>query len=188
MKKPVFRNIENKRIREAFAEVHSRYEALHDAEIVLERKVLKGSTMQAQPVISLVGLFGKIESYRISLAKHVRDTENLLVNELPEDVLRGWFAHELGHVVDYHSRSPIEMLGYGIRYLSSGNYRRMVEHKADQIAFEHGFLEDVLKTKEFLFHNDLIKEEYRRKMMRYYMSIDEARNWMKENIQIDPVS
>jgi len=102
-------------------------------------------------------------------------------------VLRGWFAHELGHVVDYQKRTALEIALYGLRYLSSGSYRRRAEHKADQIAFAHGFLDDILKTKEFLFHNDLIQESYRKKMMKYYMSIDEAQSWMKENVQLDPV-
>jgi len=52
-----FKNIENDRIKEVFISVVSAYKTLYNSELILERKVLKESTMQAQPIISFKGFF-----------------------------------------------------------------------------------------------------------------------------------
>lgn len=187
MKSLTFKNIENERIKSIFRETAMEYDFPEEAKILLASTPLKGSTMQAQPVIRLQNLLGGIDTYRIRLATFVRDSKKLKVSELEDDVLTGWFAHELGHVVDYMAYSLTGMIGYGIKYALSQSFRREVEHRADEIAIEQGFQDYILKTKTFLFHHEMIDEKYRNKMKRYYMSIEDAEAIIGKMTPIDPI-
>jgi hypothetical protein len=182
-----YKNIADKRIKELFAQTKSSFEALEEVKLVLRGTQIKGSTMQAQPIIRPSSFIRGRMDYRIRLAEYVRDSDELRVDQLSDEVLVGWFAHELGHVVDYLNRSGIQMLLFGIQYLSSAHFRRQAEHRADQIAAKHGFHREVLETKKFLFHHDMIDPLYRKKMQKYYMSIDDLNAWVEENVAVDPI-
>lgn len=181
-----FVNIEKMHIRESFLEVLTAYDVLHAYEITLIQEELKNSTMQAQPIISLGNLFSDRKHYKVQLAKTVRDAEELIIAEVPEKVLKGWFAHELGHIVDYEIRSNISMVGYGLRYKFSGKFKKEREHQADSIAIEHGFHEEIIATKRFLLENSMIPEAYKAKLRKYYMPISGVEMCLKENPPIKP--
>ncbi len=182
-----FRNVQDQRIKSLFNETLRHFQFPEHINIILEGTHLKGSTMQAQPVIGFDSFFNGIDTYRIRLAEFVRDSSNIRVDGLSEDILVGWFAHELGHVVDYMNRPAIDMLGFGIRYITSGDFRREAERRADEIAMAQGFHDQIIATKEFLFNHDLIHESYRNKLKRYYMSIEDARSFIAREVLIDPV-
>ncbi|MCB0835756.1 MAG: hypothetical protein KDE26_19510 [Bacteroidetes bacterium] len=182
-----FLNIENDRIKALFRTICDRYRFPRKVKIILKGTQLKGSTMQAQPVFQFSSLFGGIDTYRIRLAEFVRDSQELRVEELSDEILIGWLAHELGHVIDYMERSFFEMIVYGIRYYFSARYQRKVEHRADEIAMNQGFYKEILKTKEFLFNHELINEKYRKKIQKYYMSIEDTRLFIEKEIFLDRV-
>lgn len=181
-----FVNINQPHIRKSFIEVLETYKKLHSYEITLIQEELKLSTMQAQPIINLGNLFGKKKHYKIQLAETVRDAEDLIIAEVPEDVLKGWFAHELGHIVDYEIRSNMSMVGYGLRYKFSDKFKKACEHQADSIAIEHGFHEEIIATKRYLLEHELIPEAYKAKLRKYYMPISGVEMCLKENSPIKP--
>jgi len=79
------------------------------------------------------------------------------------------------------------MVWYGIRYVLSRKYRRAVEHKADEIAIAQGFYEELMATKQFLFTGDGISPAYRKRLQKYYMSMDDLTAHMKATVMIDPI-
>lgn len=187
MQEITFINIEHQRLRKLFLETCRQYEFPDDVHLILRGTKLKGSTMQAQPIIQWRSWLMGIDTYQIKVAEFVRNSKKLEVTELSDDILIGWFAHELGHIVDYMHRSPMGMILYGIRYLLSAEFRKKIEHRADEIAIAQGFHDYILKTKAFLFHHEHIHETYRNKMKRYYMSIEDARALIPRDVPIDPV-
>lgn len=189
MTKTVFHIKEGKadRLYELFTIALKPYDFNPHTKIRIKRTKLKGSTMQAQPIFSLKSLLRGLRAYRIRVSEYVRGSDSLKVDELPEDVLIGWFAHELGHVKDYQDHSLIGMLIFGLKYVLSARFRKKIEHRADQIAIEHGFHNEVLATKKFLFHHEAIENSYRLKMKRFYMPMRDVEDWIEENISIDPV-
>lgn len=164
-----YKNVENKKIIECFEKALDRYETLHNFEINLVQKPIRASTMQAQPIITIGSIFKGVKRYRIKLAKHVRDEEKLPIADLDKDVLVGWFAHELGHLMDYQQYSNLQMIGYGVKYLLSAKQRKIIEHDADYIAIAHGFHEEILATKKFILDHELIEEDYKEKIKRFYL-------------------
>lgn len=181
-----FLNIENSHVQTAFLDVVRQYETLHEYKIELIQKPVKKSTMQAQPVVSLKGFFTGIKTYRIQVGEFVRDSDSLRVDQVPCDVLKGWFAHELGHVVDYAPYSNFGMIGFGIKYLTSNKFKRNAEHRADQIAMDHDFHNEILATKIFILENDLLESAYKEKIMKFYMSIEDVELCIEEKTPIEP--
>ncbi len=182
-----FKNIESEKIKECFLAVYNRYEALHKYELTLAQKHIKSSTMQAQPIVSIKSLFTGVKKYQIKLAIYVKDSDELQVNDLPDEVLTGWFAHELGHVVDYEPRSNFGMIIYGLKYLYSHKFKHKAEHDADRYAVERGFATEIIATKRYILENDFLGESYKAIINRYYMSIEDVEMCIDEdNIPIEP--
>jgi len=179
-----YEGITSDKIRDCFETVMNRYEVLHDCRVTLRQKRLKSSTMQAQPVIKFKNLFTDIKEYHVDLGIYLRDSTDLLVADLPEKVLIGWFAHELGHVVDYLPYSNAQMIAYGLKYISSESFRKKAEHAADIIAIDHGFYKEILETKKFILENEMLDEKYKNKIRKYYMSEDEVRELVLKQIPI----
>lgn len=181
-----FENVENQKIKHSFLEVLECYDALHNSEVTLVQGPIKSSTMQAQPVVKISNLFGETKKYRVKLAIMVRDSKNLRVADLPEDVLTGWFAHELGHLVDYRPHSNFQMLFYGLKYVFSKKFKTEAEHAADYVAIRHGFRDEIIATKRFILEHDLLDETYKEKIRRYYMPIEEAEVWEHKHVPGSP--
>ncbi|MHA7130617.1 hypothetical protein [Algoriphagus namhaensis] len=170
-KSPSFSAGMDQKIISAFLEVWQQYNSLHSYGFDVIQTQLTSSTMQAQPVIGLGDLFGKNRGYKLNVAHKVLDSGELKVADLPDEVLRGWFAHELGHIVDYENHSNVGMIAYGIRYTLSDQYKRDREHEADSIAIRHGFRQEIIATKRYLLENDFISPAYQEQLRKNYMSI-----------------
>lgn len=183
----LFVNVAEERIKNIFLETANQFTELSELNIILRQSKIKGSTMQAQPIVNGKSLFKGIDAFRIRLATKVRDSQTLCVKDLPDEVLMGWFAHELGHVIDYQSRSALSMIGFGLKYLFSRSFRLEAEHRADKIAIEKGFLDQILITKKYILDHHLIEDSYKDKIKKYYMSENDARTYAMAQVSIDPV-
>lgn len=173
-------------IQQAFLDVWQEYKELHSYGFDVIQNRLSSSTMQAQPVIELSDIFGKNRRYKLDVAEKVLDSDNLFLADLPDNVLRGWFAHELGHIVDYENHSNIGMVTYGIRYVLSDKFKREREHEADSIAIRHGFRKDVIAAKKYILENDFISPDYQNQIKKFYMSIRGAELCPDERIPVLP--
>lgn len=167
----VFRNLDDQKIRICFMEVMKHYKSLHKHKIEVVQQRIKGSTMQAQPVIRISGLFTKQKRYRITVAVYVRDSNQVKVADLPSDVLKGWFAHELGHVVDYEPYGALRMIIFGLRYMLFPKFKQKVEFEADYIAIKKGFKAEILASKRYILESGMISEKYLDKISRFYLPI-----------------
>ena len=173
-------------IRNSFLDVWQEYKELHNYGFDVIRSKLSSSTMQAQPVIELTDIFGKNRRYKLDVAEKVMDSGDLYIADLPENVLRGWFAHELGHIVDYENHSNFGMITYGVRYVLSDKFKREREHEADSIAIRHGFRADVIAAKKYILENDFISPAYQAQIRKYYMTINGAELCPDERIPVLP--
>lgn len=160
------------KLKQITEEVYINYPELHDYTINIDLGFIKASTMYARPVFKLETIWNGFQTYRLKVAHHVRDSEHLKVEDLKTSVLKGWIAHEMGHLVDYLDKSIVEMAVYGFRYIWSKEFAREVEHRADEIAVHHGFYQNIKATKQFLFYHKDIHPSYSEKMKSTYMSLE----------------
>ena len=85
----------------------------------------------------------------------------------------GWIGHELGHIMDYESRSNTGMVAFGYHYLRSGAYVKRVEVIADTYAVNHGLGEYIIATKRFILDHAELPQAYKDKIARLYLSPDD---------------
>lgn len=161
-------------VERCFKKAWEGYPPLHQHTIALRRMHLENMTMRAQPIPGWHFFSRKRRQYRVDLQDCTRINEAIKVPELPEEVLVGWFAHELGHVMDYLHRSWTNMLRFGLGYLFFPTFRIGAERKADIYAIEYGFAKEITATKLFLLKESSIPNSYKDRLTRYYLTPEEV--------------
>lgn len=169
-----FKKVHSDKIKESFLKAFSQYDDLHPYSITLFQKRVKSSTMQAQPIISFKNILTGRRKYKIVLGVYVSSSDSLKVEDVPQEVMTGWFAHELGHLVDYLSYSNLGMIKYGLQYVFSNKFKIKAEHEADYIAIKKGFRSEIIATKEWVLNHDLVGQNYKDKLNKYYLSIEQV--------------
>lgn len=160
--------------REAYVAL-SHYPELKNTPIEIRFKDgIKKSFMQAQPKFS--GLFKnrKNRSYFIFINEKFKIEDEIFdVSTVPSDVLIGWIGHELGHIMDYRDRSALDLVWFGIRYITSKNYIRDAERAADTYAVNHGLGENIIATKDFILNHSKLSKTYKDRIKNLYLSQEE---------------
>ena len=153
----------------------SHYPELKDTPIEFKfKKNIKKSFMQAQPKLSGFFKNRKNRSYVIYINEKFKiEDETFSVKDVPSEVLIGWLGHELGHVMDYRDRSAMDMLWFGIRYVTSNNYIREAERAADTYAVNHGLGQNIIATKDFILNHSKLSESYKSRIQDLYLSQEE---------------
>lgn len=169
----VYQNVQSQQLQDWFCEVLNTYPELSHSTIYLRKLNMKRSTMRAQPVLNWNFFRRGKREYRIDFSSHLEVTEHVRVQQLPKEVVVGWFAHELGHVVDYLHRPTLGMISFGLGYALWSKYMRAAERRADQIAVNHGFGSEIIATKNYLMQHSTLPAHYKKRLEKYYLSADE---------------
>lgn len=142
---------------------------------------IKKSFMQAQPKLS--GFFKRKNnrSYVIQISEKIKiEDQEFDVSNVPSEVLIGWLGHELGHVMDYRDRSAIEMLWFGIRYITSSNHIKEAERAADTYAVNHGMGKYIIATKDFILNHAHLSASYKQRIQKLYLSPEQIMELIQE--------
>jgi hypothetical protein len=132
---------------------------------------IRSSVMQAQPVFSSLLGRREVRSYRINISAMFKLTHTAIpIHQLPDEIMIGWIGHELGHIMDYETRSNAEMVGFGISYVLSPAYVKKVEQIADRFAVDHGLGQYLIETKRFILNHAELPQAYKDKIARLYVS------------------
>lgn len=163
-------------LREGIKDALSFYPELKDTKIdfVLTNNI-KHSYMQAQPKWYGVFQNKKNRAYLIKIKPYFDlQDQNIPVSELPYEILVGWIGHELGHILDYVERSSLNMMGFGVNYVTSKRKMIEAENRADINAIEHGLGKYILSCKKFVLTTELFSKDYRNRINKHYMSPEEV--------------
>ncbi len=139
------------------------------------RKRFKKSFMLAQPKIWSLFLPRKRRGYVIIMSRKFMfgEGKSLGIEEFPEDVLIGWLAHELGHIMDYCHRSTFQMIMFGLKYLLSGIHIKKAERAADVYAIEAGMHKYIGETKTYILGHSDLSDSYKAKIKKLYLGPEE---------------
>lgn len=160
----------------------SHYPQLRDTEIRFEfTKRLKGPIMAARPVVCK--LFGSPEKrvYRVLINPlfklgHLEEP----IDHIPDSVMIGWIGHELGHIMDYESRSFWQMIRFGVGYWLSASYIQHAERTADEYAVAQGMSDYLLAHKSFVLGHADLPDAYKERIVRLYLSPDDIVELIEE--------
>ncbi|SDS19490.1 hypothetical protein [Christiangramia echinicola] len=170
--------------REAYVAL-SHYPELKDTPIEFRfKKNIKKSFMQAQPKVG--GLFKnrKNRSYLIFInEKFTIEDEVFDITSVPSEVLIGWIGHELGHIMDYRDRSAVNLIWFGVKYVTSKNYIREAERAADTYAVNHGLGENIIATKNFIINHSKLSDSYKSRIEDLYLSPEEIMVLINESFE-----
>lgn len=135
---------------------------------------IKKSVMQAQPQIRTMFYRKEKWAYQINISALFKLTHTAIpIHQIPADIMIGWIGHELGHIMDYHSRNIFGMIRFGYGYLLSTKYIRQAEKVADTFAVMHGQGYYIIETKNFILNHAELPERYKQKIARLYLSPDD---------------
>lgn len=95
-------------------------------------------------------------------------------SELTFNACVGIFGHELAHIVDYTDESTLQLVLFGIAYSLSGKSMTKTEHATDLSCIEHGLGYALYELKINLRNRPVIKEKYKRRIKRHYLSPEEV--------------
>lgn len=169
-----FKNIESQHIKDCFLKALVGYPSLASRQIVVIQRHVPNSTMRAQPIIDLSFWKKSSRKFKVEINRFTSIDSKIKLEDLEEKVLVGWFAHELGHIIDYIDRSALGLIQFAIGYLLFSNFRLGAERRADLYAIEHGFAESIVETKKFILGQSSLPNAYKKRIERYYMSADEV--------------
>lgn len=176
-----FQNIDDAFVKSCFKKAVTGFKTLEHNTIILSQKSTPKTNMRAQPVLDRYIFNKQKRTYKIEMSNHPNFAQYLKIEELPEVVLVGWFAHELGHVMDYFHRSASNMIQFGLGYWLFPNFRIGAERKADLYAIDNGFAKEILATKKFILEHSSLPNIYKKKIEKYYMSPDEVALMLEQN-------
>lgn len=138
------------------------------------KKNIKKSTMQAQPKFFSVFKSKKKRAYNILISEKIKIADSVYyTKDIPSEIMIGWLGHELGHVMDFQERSGLNLIGFGISYLTSKKYIRGAERRADSFAVAHGMEQYILATKEFILTKAGLAPQYVDRIKNFYLSPEE---------------
>ncbi len=145
------------------------------------KKNIKKSTMQARPKFGSFFKSKKNREYIILISEKFKITgKEFSTRDIPKDIFIGWIGHELGHIMDYESRSKSDLLWFGMKYVFSDNHIVAAERAADKFAVAHNMENYILKTKDFILNNADVSQTYKNRIKKYYLSPEEIMELIAE--------
>jgi hypothetical protein len=160
----------------------SHYPELKNVDIEFKfKRNIKKSTMQAQPKFSSIFKKKKNRKYKILISKKIKIADTTyFTKDIPSKIMIGWLGHELGHIMDYQNRNALNLIGFGIRYLTSELYLKEAERRADSYAVQHGMENYILATKSFILEKAGLQEKYINRIKKFYLSPEEIMQLVEE--------
>lgn len=160
------------------------YPELNDTHIDFKwGKIARQSFMLAQPIIPTLIKHKSKRGYQI-IMKHIffMDNPKFPGGRVPSNVIVGWLAHELGHVVDYKDRSSLNLMWFGVMYYFSYNFLRKAEITADKNAVERGFIDSIVESKRFGRNPKYFPQSYINKLNTFYPSVFQVMEWAEQRV------
>lgn len=141
-------------------------------------KIASTSFMLAQPVFSTLFKHRSKREYQIIMKRRFfMENPQFEHGRVPEDVVTGWLAHELGHVLDYKDRSSWNLAWFGVKYYFFPWFLKKAEITADQNAVNHGFIDELVVSKEFGRNPKYFPSLYINKLNKLYPSVATVKQW-----------
>jgi hypothetical protein len=148
----------------------SRYPELKNTKIEFLFRPIT-ATMETRPKINLKA-FTKDRTYQIFINNNQGKHKALSIDSLTESMKIGWIAHELGHVVDYESRTAMSLIAMGIYYISVPSFKRNIEQSVDIITIRHGCGNEHCEGVEYLLYQSNATDKYKKNNLKYYLPMD----------------
>ncbi len=138
------------------------------------KKNLRGPVMAARPVVGTMLGHRSKRAYNILINPFFKLGHlETPMDHIPDSVMIGWIGHELGHIMDYETKSSWQLAGFGLSYWISDRFVKRAERIADTYATKHGLADYILAHKDFVLTHADLPEDYKQRIARLYLSPDD---------------
>ncbi len=153
-----------------FNNTRNRFIELHGVNIEIKSIPMCLATMNCRPhIASFLFPWGK-HNYIISVNSRKNfGRYSIPVESLSNEVLAGWFGHELSHVVQYEKMSLIELIAFPFKYFFNLDFRKNFEIEATHIARGIGFGNELSEVEKFLRSDRRVNKKYQERFKRFYI-------------------
>ena len=131
------------------------------------------TTMETRPVIG--SLFSKQRKYKIFVDTFVENNFGLLVSEVPLNAKIGLLGHEFAHILDYESKSNLEIIKIGKTYLTKEDIRAY-ETIIDELTIQRGLGLYLKAWADYILNQSKTSEEYKNYKRKNYLTPEEIQN------------
>ena len=153
-----------------FNNTRSRFVELHNVNIEIVFTPMFLSTMNCRPRLASLVFPWRKRRYIISVNSRKNfGRYSIPVESLSDEVLAGWFGHELSHVVQYEKMSLIELIAFPFKYFFNLDFRKNFEIEATHIAREIGFGNELSEVEKFLRNDRRVNKKYQERFRRFYI-------------------
>ncbi|MFO7789126.1 MAG: hypothetical protein R6V32_01010 [Bacteroidales bacterium] len=152
----------------AFYIALSHYPDLYETEILFKEKRLK-TTAATRPAFWSVFKKPDNRCYYIFINNRKKEGKAVYYPSLPFNARIGLMGHELSHILDYSDLNTWEILGMGIKYVFSKNYRRDLEYHIDMQAIDHGLGCQIYSFSDYIFNQSNASPAYLKFKGKYYL-------------------
>lgn len=159
----IFMNKE--KIQQSFLSVIRVFPELKDTEIRIEFHT-KNQCMFAQPIFSSLLSPAINRKYRILIPK--KEPFTTFLNSLDDEIIDGWLAHELSHILSYKKMSNGKLVLFGIKYILSKKFLRQVEKETNEEAYKRGFSKGLSRGGDAIISSTILPKSYGEFIKRNY--------------------
>lgn len=168
-----------KKIEDALLVVIGVYPNITRGQIIVRYKPIK-TTMNIGPHISF--LYLPKSRWKFVLTINTGNQNGFSLETADPEIVIGFLAHELAHVLDYARRSRINLILLGVQYLLSRQYRRFLERDTDVLTIMHGFGSELLQSYESVLSGEEVSQNYKKNKKEFYLSPTEISKLVKNKI------
>jgi len=152
----------------------SHYPELKDCKITFRKKSIDST---AKTTIYIPSLFTSQRNYLIFINTNRKQT-GFLLTDCTVDIQTGIIGHELMHVVDFETKSVLQLIGWVIMYLIQKG-RKKIERGIDTMTIRHGLGDKLLAWNTFVMTNPSTSEKYRKAIVKYYLHPEEIKELLR---------
>jgi hypothetical protein len=119
--------------------------------------------------------------FTIHISNNNNYSKGIIISQLKPIEKRGWYAHELAHVMNFSQKSNIKLLGVSALYLTSYAlsyvpiikklaipYIRHVERSTDNVAINQGLGYELARGSYYFFYESNASEKMKKRYSKIY--------------------
>lgn len=155
---------------ETFNNTKVHFLELHGVSIKITFIPMYFATMNSRPCITSFLFPWRRHNYIISINSRKNFSRySVPTGLLNETILTGWFAHELGHIIQYERMNLAEFVAFPFKYFFSLSFRKNFEIEATDIAKEIGFGNEFSEVENFLRSDKRVNKKYQERFKKFYV-------------------
>jgi hypothetical protein len=157
----------------------SYYPELKNIHIEFIRSNIK-TTMACRPTTA--SLTKRYNREYIITIDNDNESQGIILDDVPYNAQIGVIGHELGHIVDYESRSSVNIAGLGVNY-ATGHYSHDFEKGVDKLAIKKGLGWQLHDWADFVLNKSKASKEYKEFKRKTYLTPQEIKQEISKDRQ-----